>query len=59
VIVANRIGGERSAFGADQNTIAVITEQDVHEYGPDSKDKLSEEIWRVVAEARRHGEQAR
>lgn len=58
VIVANRIGGERSAFGADENTIAIITEHEVHEYGPASKDKLAEDIWRVVAEARRHGEEA-
>lgn len=53
VIVANRIGGERSAFGADENTIAIITEDDIHEFGPTSKNELAEEIWRVVAELRR------
>ncbi|MGM0558363.1 MAG: bifunctional phosphopantothenoylcysteine decarboxylase/phosphopantothenate--cysteine ligase CoaBC, partial [Myxococcota bacterium] len=58
VIVANRIGGERSAFGADENTVAIITEDEVHEYGPASKDKLAEDIWRVVAEARSRGEVA-
>ena len=31
--------------------VAIITEDDVQEYGPASKDRLSEEIWRVIAES--------
>jgi phosphopantothenoylcysteine decarboxylase/phosphopantothenate--cysteine ligase len=46
LIVANRIGGARSAFGAEESKIAVISERGVVEYGPAPKDKLACEVWR-------------
>ncbi len=55
MMVANQIGGERSAFGADESQVAVISERGVAEYGPASKDVLAREIWReavVLADSR-------
>ncbi|QDG51981.1 bifunctional phosphopantothenoylcysteine decarboxylase/phosphopantothenate--cysteine ligase CoaBC [Persicimonas caeni] len=46
MMVANKIGGARSAFGADESQVAVISDRGVTEYGPASKDALSREIWR-------------
>lgn len=49
MMVANKIGGERSAFGADESQVAVISERGVTEYGPDTKDALARDIWREAA----------
>lgn len=46
MMVANKIGGERSAFGADESQVAVISDGGVTEYGPASKDTLARDIWR-------------
>lgn len=54
MLIANQIGGERSAFGADENTIAIITQDDrVRQIGPAKKSALADAIWRAVIEARR------
>lgn len=56
MIVANQIGGEQSAFGADVSTIAVISADRVTEYGPAPKDELAGDIWReAVALLGEHG----
>jgi phosphopantothenoylcysteine decarboxylase/phosphopantothenate--cysteine ligase len=52
MMVANRIGGEHSAFGAEESHVAVISEQGVAEYGPATKDKLAADIWREAVALR-------
>jgi phosphopantothenoylcysteine decarboxylase/phosphopantothenate--cysteine ligase len=51
MMVANRIGGKQSAFGAETSQIVVIsglviTQHRLTEYGPAPKDELAREIWR-------------
>lgn len=57
MMVANRIGGEASAFGAEESAIAVITDDGVTEYGPASKVELARDIWREAVDlVRRRGQ---
>lgn len=52
MIVANQIGGARSAFGADSSKIAMLMgpagepEENIVEYGPAPKEELAGVIWR-------------
>jgi phosphopantothenoylcysteine decarboxylase / phosphopantothenate---cysteine ligase len=50
MIVANEIGGPQSSFGAQTSTIAVISEDDVREFGPADKEQLAFDVWEVAAE---------
>ncbi len=50
MMVANQIGGAKSAFGAEESQIAVISEERVTEYGPASKEDLAADIWREAVE---------
>ena len=53
LMVANRIGGPQSAFGAEQSQIALISDDGVTEYGPASKDELARDIWKQAADLAR------
>ncbi len=49
-IVANRVGGERSAFASDDNQVILLGADGVrHEIGPASKNEVSRELIRLVA----------
>lgn len=50
MMIANKIGGSDSAFGADEARIAILTGDDTMTVGPVSKRKLAEAIWRAAAE---------
>lgn len=51
LIVANRIGGGDSAFGADRAAIHVLSEQTVAEYPSDTKLEQARALWREVRRA--------
>ena len=51
-LVANKIGGPNSAFGADVSSISMIhhdPDSGVIEYGPATKDEIAARIWTEVA----------
>ncbi len=50
LIVANRIGGDNSAFGADAVEAHLLTRENVTSYGPISKEDLAAEIWKRALE---------
>ena len=51
-LVANKIGGPNSAFGADVSSIAMIhhtPDVEVIQYGPATKPEIAHRIWTEVA----------
>lgn len=50
LLVANRVGGPDSAFGADDLRAHIITEGDTVEFDGGSKEQLAEAIWKRVVE---------
>ncbi len=50
LMVANRIGGPSSAFGADRSSIHIVTETEAREYPADTKLNLARALWREVVD---------
>jgi phosphopantothenoylcysteine decarboxylase/phosphopantothenate--cysteine ligase len=50
MIVANHIGGDDSAFGADSVQAHLLTRENVTSYGPISKEDLAAEVWKRALE---------
>jgi phosphopantothenoylcysteine decarboxylase/phosphopantothenate--cysteine ligase len=51
LLVANRVGGEESTFGADQVRAHILTETGVEtEFEPMTKEKLAGNLWRIAAD---------
>ncbi|MFP4598295.1 MAG: bifunctional phosphopantothenoylcysteine decarboxylase/phosphopantothenate--cysteine ligase CoaBC [Persicimonas sp.] len=50
MMVANKIGGADSAFGAERSQITIISDDDVTKFGPASKYELAGDIWRAAVE---------
>jgi phosphopantothenoylcysteine decarboxylase/phosphopantothenate--cysteine ligase len=53
MMVANKIGGQDSAFAAERSQIAIISDDGVTECGPASKYELAGHIWRVAVELKK------
>lgn len=49
MLVANKIGGENSAFAADSSSVVILSENSSLRVGPASKESLAESIWQAVA----------
>ncbi|MFW5968489.1 MAG: bifunctional phosphopantothenoylcysteine decarboxylase/phosphopantothenate--cysteine ligase CoaBC, partial [Persicimonas sp.] len=52
MIVANQIGGEDSAFGAERSKVHIIAEGLEREVGPAPKEEIAFEIWEAAVDER-------
>ncbi len=50
MLVANKIGGADSAFGADSSSVVIISEKTSQQVGPASKDSLAVSIWQAIVQ---------